>query len=154
MRVRPLTLKQANEFVERLHRHHKKVVGHRFSLGAFMEDVLVGVVIVGRPVARMVDQYRIAEVTRLCTDGTKNACSFLYGAAARVAKEMGFDAIQTYTLPSEGGSSLRASGWTFEGEAGGGDWNRGGASTHKGRRTDQPMDVKSRWKKVLREVQS
>lgn len=145
MRVVPLTLKQANEFVARLHRHHKPVVGHRFSLGAQIGDTLVGVAIVGRPVARMVSQYSVAEVTRLCTDGTKNACSLLYSACARVAKEMGFESIQTYTLPSEGGASLRASGWVLEGTFGGGDWSRG----RSGRRTDQPMEPKLRWRRIL-----
>ena len=146
MKLHPLTLKQANEYVAALHRHHKPVVSHRFSLGAFEGDKCVGVVIVGRPVARMVDPYHVAEVTRLCTDGTPNACSFLYGAAARVCKEMGFDSVQTYTLPSEGGASLRASGWVLEGEVGGGDWNRDNA-THKNRRTDQPQEPKYRWRR-------
>ena len=90
MKVIPLTLAQANEFVARLHRHHKPVVGHRFSIGLEQEGMLVAVAIVGRPVARHTDQYRIAEVTRLCSDGTKNACSALYSACARIAREMGF----------------------------------------------------------------
>lgn len=110
---------------------------------------MIGVIIVGRPIARMTDQYSTAEVTRCCTDGTKNACSFLYGSAARVCKAMGFKTIQTYTLPEEGGKSLKTSGWTLLGEAGGGDWNRGGESTHKNRRTDQPMGTKHKWQKVL-----
>lgn len=149
MKVRPLTLAQANEFIARHHRHHKPVVGHRFSLGAEVSGQIVGVIIVGRPVARMVDQYRVAEVTRCCTDGTRNACSFLYGAAARVCRAMGFERIQTYTLPEEGGASLRGAGWELAGEAGGGDWNRGGESTHKNRRTDQPMGVKHKWQRLL-----
>jgi len=80
-----LPLATANAFVARLHRHHRPVVGHKFSLGAMLGGELVGVVIVGRPVSRMRDDGRTLEVTRLCTDGTKNACSFLYGAAARAA---------------------------------------------------------------------
>jgi hypothetical protein len=147
--VKPLTLAQANTFISEFHRHHKPVVGHRFSIAAFVEEKCVGVCVVGRPVARMVDQYAIAEVTRLASDGTKNVSSMLYGAAARACDAMGFESIQTYTLPCEGGHSLRASGWALEGEAGGGDWNWGGESTHKGRRTDQPMDVKWKWRKVL-----
>lgn len=146
--VRPLTIAQANEFIGRLHRHHKPVTGHRFSIGAFLGDACVGVCVVGRPVARMLDQYRMAEVTRLATDGTKNACSILYAAAARACDAMGFDSVQTYTLPEEGGVSLRAAGWTLEGETGGGDWNRATGS-HTGRRTDQPMSVKYRWRKTL-----
>jgi len=110
----PLTLKQANEIVARLHRHHRPVVGHRFSIGAMVGAVLVGAIIVGRPVARACDQTYTFEVTRLVTDGTKNACSFLYARAARAAEAMGARRIQTYTLPSEGGNSLRAAGWTLE----------------------------------------
>ena len=60
------------------------------------------------------------EVTRLCTDGTKNACSFLYGKAARAAFALGYRRIGTYTLPDEGGASLRAAGWKLIGERGGG----------------------------------
>lgn len=149
MKVRPLTLAQANEFIARHHRHHKPVTGHRFSLGVEVAGQIIGVIIVGRPVARTVDQYRVAEVTRCCTDGTRNACSFLYGAAARVCRAMGFERIQTYTLPEEGGASLRGAGWELDGEAGGGDWNRCGESTHKNRRTDQPMGVKHRWQRRL-----
>lgn len=149
MIVRPLTLKQANAFILEFHRHHKPVRGFRFGAGAYKGGgVLVGVCIVGRPVARLVDPYRVAEVTRLATDGTKNACSILYAAAARACDAIGFDSIQTYTLPEEGGASLRAAGWVCEGEVGGGDWNRGNG-THKNRRTDQPQQRKLRWRKVL-----
>src|SRR5215469_6564108 len=124
MRVVPLTLAQADMVVARLHRHHKPAVGHRFSIGAEVDGQIVAAAIVGRPVARMVDQYRVAEVTRLVTDGTRNACSILYAAAARAAQAMGFERIQTYILETEPGTSLKASGWVNEGEAGGGDWNR------------------------------
>ncbi len=117
-----IELAEANAFVAERHRHHPPVVGHRFSIGAFLGEQLVGVVIVGRPVARMRDDGLTCEVTRLCTDGTKNACSFLYGAAARAAFALGFVRIGTYTLPDEGGASLRASGWRLIGERGGGEW--------------------------------
>lgn len=106
-------LAEANEFVERLHHHHKKIQGHRFSLGAETEAGLCGVAIVGRPVGGQ-HQRDWVEVVRLCTDGTPNACSFLYGAAARAAKALGFVRIQTYILRSEPGTSLKASGWKFE----------------------------------------
>lgn len=145
LHIVPLTLKQANELIAQWHRHHKPVVGHRFSLGvADMNDVLHGAAIVGRPVARAVPQYEIAEVTRLVTDGSKNACSMLYAVCARVAKEMGFKKIQTYILEEESGISLKASGWQFEADTAGGDWNHG---ARKGRRTDQPMVNKQRWSK-------
>lgn len=146
LRVVPLTLGQANDLIARLHRHHKPVVGHRFSLGALNGDALVGAAVVGRPVARAVPQYEVAEVTRLVTDGTKNACSILYAACARVAREMGFKKIQTYILDTESGVSLRAAGWGHEADTAGGDWNH---SWRKGRRTDQPMAPKRRYAKAL-----
>lgn len=124
LQLLPLTLAEANAFVAEKHRHHKPVTGHKFSLGAARNEVLVGVVIVGRPVSRMLDDGETLEVTRLCTDGTRNACSFLYGAAARAAFALGFKRIGTYTLPEEGGASLRAAGWKLIGERGGGSWSR------------------------------
>lgn len=146
LRVVPLTLKEANEIVGRLHRHHKPVVGHRFSIGVEVEGELVGAAICGRPVARMVDHKKVLEVTRLVTNGTRNACSILYAAAARAAKAMGFEKIQTYILEDEPGTSLFASGWEPEAITSGGDWNHG---ERKGRRTDQPMCAKIRWAKQL-----
>lgn len=149
MRIRPLTLAQANELVAKMHRHHKPVQGHRFSIGLERDDgTIVGAAIIGRPVARKCDPYRVAEVTRLVTDGTRNACSALYGAAARIAKEMGFERIQTYILDEEPGISLRASGWTMVAMSPGGDWNQSAQYAGK-RRTDQPMQPKQRWEKVL-----
>lgn len=145
----PLTLKQANDLVAELHRHHKPAQGHRFSIGAKAGGKLVGAAIVGRPVARAVSQYEVCEVTGLVTDGTENACSFLYGVCARVAKEMGFTKIQTYILEDESGTSLRAAGWQLEGRTAGGDWNHSAQYAGK-RRTDQPMVPKQRWSKVLR----
>jgi hypothetical protein len=118
-----IDLAEANAFVKAHHRHHKPVVGHLFSLGAVFRDEIVGVVIVGRPVARMRDDGLTAEVTRLCTDGTKNACSFLYGAAARATFALGFQRIGTYILNTESGISLRSAGWKLLGERGGGSWS-------------------------------
>lgn len=118
-----ITLAEANDFVANLHRHHKPVVGHLFSLGATLNGKLVGVVIVGRPVSRMRDDGVTAEVTRLCTDGTRNACSFLYGAASRAAFALGFTRIGTYILASENGTSLRAAGWRLIGQTKGGSWS-------------------------------
>ena len=150
MRVIPLTLKQANELVSRFHRHHKPCVGHRFSLGVLDETgELRGAAICGRPVARKTDQYSILEVTRLVTDGYKNACSALYSASARAAKAMGFLKIQTFILETEPGTSLKASGWIFDGASVGGDWN---VPTRGGRRIDQPMCGKLRYVKELNKV--
>lgn len=140
----PITLRQAQAFVGEFHRHHKAPVGHRFSVGAEHSCKLVGVVVVGRPVARNTEQYSIAEVTRLCTDGTPNACSFLYSVAARIAREMGFRHIQTFILPTEIGTSLKAAGWVFDGASHVGTWQ-----SRSGRRTDQPTEPKHRWIKVL-----
>lgn len=145
MLIKPLTLSQANEFITDNHRHHKKVVGHRFSIGLYLKNKLIGVCIVGRPVSREIPQYEVAEVTRLCTDGSKNACSKLYSAAARIAKEMGFSSIQTYILESESGVSLIASGWFMHRLTQGGSWDC------KSRpRTDKaPIERKKLFMKVL-----
>jgi len=118
-----IDLSEANAFVKEHHRHHKPVVGHLFSIGAALGDKIVGIVIVGRPVARMRDDGETVEVTRLCTDGTKNACSFLYGAAARAAFALGYKKIGTYILASEPGTSLMGTGWKLIGERGGGSWS-------------------------------
>lgn len=118
-----IELADANAFVAAHHRHHGKVIGHLFSLGAVLDGQLVGVAIVGRPVARMRDDGRTAEVTRLCTDGTRNACSFLYGAACRAAFALGFERIGTYILASETGASLKAAGWREIGKTKGGSWD-------------------------------
>ena len=88
--VKPMSLADANRFVAEHHRHHKPVRGHKFSLGCIANGRLAGVAIVGRPVSRYLDDGLTLEVNRLCTDGTKNACSFLYGAAARAAKKRRF----------------------------------------------------------------
>jgi len=147
LHIAPLTLKQANELVSALHRHHKPVVGHRFSIGVKDEHgTLHGAAIVGRPTGRKNPQYDWAEVTRLVTNGQKNACSALYAASARIAKEMGFKRIQTFILEEETGVSLKAAGWEFERMSEGGDWN---VPSRGGRRTDQPQQAKQRWKKEL-----
>lgn len=121
----PLNLDEANELVTRWHRHHKPVPGAKFAIGVSTADPrIVGAAIVGRPVSRMLDNGWTLEVTRLVTDGTPNACSALYGAAWRVAREMGYQKLITYTLPAEGGASIRGAGWKCVGERGGGSWNR------------------------------
>lgn len=123
LRLIPLKLSEANSFVDELHRHHKKTVGHKFSIGAVKELTLVGVSIVGRPVSRYNDDGQTLEVTRLCTNGEKNACSFLYGASARAAFALGYDRIITYTLCSEPGTTLRAAGWKLSHKTPGRSWN-------------------------------
>ena len=138
LELTPITLSEANGFVARLHRTHKPVVGQKFSIAVsvLQEDdydggvitygkygEVVGVIIVGRPVSRGLDNGWTVEALRCCTDGTKNACSMLYGAAWRASKAMGYRKLVTYTLPSEGGASLRAAGWRIVGETSGGNWN-------------------------------
>jgi hypothetical protein len=122
--VERVGLDEANTFVAQHHRHHKPVIGHLFSIGVSLDGVIVGVAIVGRPVSRHRDDGVTAEVTRLCTDGTHNACSFLYGASARAAFALGFKRIGTYILASEPGVSLTAAGWRLLGERGGKSWSR------------------------------
>lgn len=114
---------EAANFVHKHHRHHTPPAGHKFSLAAVSEGEIVGVVIVGRPVARMRDDGLTLEVTRLCTTGHRNACSFLYGAAARAAFALGYRRIGTYILKSEPGTTLKAAGWKLIGETAGGSWD-------------------------------
>ncbi len=146
MKAVRVELSEANSFIAEVHRHHKPVQGHRFSIGVEHGGKLVGVAVVGRPVARMTDQKNVAEVTRLATDGTRNACSFLYAQCARAAQELAFTSIQTFILATEPGTSLRAAGWINRGASAGGDWNR---PSRGGRRTDQPMEPKIKWSKQL-----
>jgi hypothetical protein len=146
LRIRSCELKEANSFVANLHRHHKPCTGHRFSVRVVDDSGDTrGVAIVGRPVARNTDYRRVLEVTRLCTDGTKNACSILYAAAARAGSAMGYEKIQTFILDSEPATSVRAAGWRLEGVTNGGEWGR----RNRARSNDQPTCPKQRWVKDL-----
>lgn len=139
--ARPVTFKEACAYIAEFHRHHKPPQGWKFGIAAIKGGVMVGVVCVGRPLARLLDNGRVAEVTRLCTDGTKNACSFLYSAARRAALAMGYEKIITYILESESGGSLKAAGWQFVRLAGGGSWSRDSR-----KRTDKaPLETKQLW---------
>ena len=123
LRIVPVSLKTANAYVAKWHRHHKPVTGHKFSIGCTnAQDELVGVAIVGRPVSRYLDDGQTLAVNRLCTDGTKHACGMLYAAAWRAAQAMGYRKIITYILDTESGTSLRAAGWSCAGLAGGRRW--------------------------------
>jgi hypothetical protein len=128
----PISLAEANSVVAAHHRHHTPVVGHKFSIAVANESIwalsthaptICGVAIVGRPVARGNDDGWTLEVNRCCTDGTRNACSILYGAAWRAVRAMGYRRLITYTLADEGGASVRAAGWRLVGSRGGGNWN-------------------------------
>lgn len=138
----PIELREANEFVADHHRHSIPTIGHKFSICAAQGEKVIGVAIVGRPVARGLDDGFTLEALRVCTDGTRNACSFLYAAVARAARAMGYEQIVTYTLPEEGGASLRAAGWTLDSDsAGGGSWSR----TDRPRTDQHPTQTKLRW---------
>ena len=142
--VVPITLREARAYVGRHHRHHKPPTGGLFALAVADGEHVSGVAIVGRPVARALCDGWTAEVTRLCTDGTQNACSMLYGAAWRAARALGWRKLVTYTLPEEGGASLRGAGWTCVGERGGGAWTR----KTRPRVDTHPMQVKFRWERT------
>lgn len=137
----PCTLSDASEFVKQHHRHHKPPQGGLFAVAVSDGKEVRGVAIVGRPVARNLQDGWTAEVTRVATLGDKNACSMLYGACWRAARALGWRKLVTYTLPEEGGASLKASGWKLIGEAGGGSW-----SVPSRPRVDKhPTQVKFRW---------
>ncbi|HWX44048.1 MAG TPA: XF1762 family protein [Solirubrobacteraceae bacterium] len=120
----PVTLRIANAFIVQHHRHNKPVPGCVCVVGVTDGEALRGVVVIARPVARRLQDGYTAEVRRCCTDGAPNACSMLYRAAWRAVKALGYRKLVTYTLPEEGGASLRASGFTLIGETGGGRWRR------------------------------
>jgi hypothetical protein len=119
----PIEFDEACAFVKAVHRHHKPPVGHKFSIALSDGEKVVGVVMIGRPVARRIDNGWTLEVNRLATDGTRNACSMLYATAWRAAKAMGYKKLITYILDTETGTSLKAAGWKCIGEAGGGSWS-------------------------------
>lgn len=148
LRVAPCTLRFANQFVHALHRHHKPVRGCRFCLQVVdAQGAPRGVAICGRPVAQETDQDLVLEVSRCCTDGTPNAPSMLYAAAASAAKALGFWKVQTFILETEPGTSLKAAGFMQGPRSRGGSWNR--PARGGGRREDQPQDPKVRWERVL-----
>lgn len=126
MKVTPLTIRSANESVGAWHRHNKPVHGARWAIGAEHDGVLIGVAIVGRPIARKLDDGKTAEIVRVavCDGAPKNACSFLYGACRRIWFSMGGTKVITYTLQSETGASLRGADFREAGRTDGGSWSR------------------------------
>lgn len=138
----PCTLSEANEYVRQYHRHHKPLrVGLYFAL-AVADDAgrVRGVAMVGRCCSQYLEDGFTAEVRRVATDGCENACSALYAACWRVAKNLGWRRLITYTLPAEGGASLRGAGWTLVGKRGGGTW-----ATGRPRVDMHPTQMKLRW---------
>lgn len=144
MELTPITLREARTYVEQNHRHHRAPQGGIFAVAVSEGDNVRGVAIVGRPVARMAADGWTAEVTRVCTDGARNACSMLYRAAWRACRAMGYRRLITYTLPEEGGASLRGAGFQLIGEAGGGAWGR----KSRPRIDTHPTQEKLRWEIV------
>ncbi|WP_342662606.1 XF1762 family protein [Enterococcus pallens] len=140
-----MELKEANAFVESLHRHHPPVYRDKFRLAAVKDGKTIGVVQAARPKARGIDDGETIEVVRCCTDGTYNACSFLYSRIARIAKEMGYKRAITYILDEETGASLKAAGWQYDAEVKGRSWN----CPSRPRQDKHPTTDKQRWVRWL-----
>ena len=146
----PIKLKEANAFIAEHHRHHKPVKFHLFSIGCRNgENDLCAVAVIMRPAAPAYNDYPIAEICRLASDGTKNACSFLLARAARAAFEMGYWMIQTYTLAEESGVSLAAAGWEHWGTRRGSPWNH----ARRKRNDSHPIGPKDRWVRIAPELE-
>ncbi len=141
MNLVPISLRDAREFVRQMHRHHRAPQGGKFAIAVADGKKVIGVSIVGRPVSRRLDDGWTAEVTRLATDGTKNACSMLYAASWRAARAMGYRRMVTYILSEEPGTSLTAAGWKCIGLCGGGSWSR----ESRPRIDNAPLQVKIRF---------
>lgn len=143
LKVVPLDLKRANEFVAQHHRHNDPTNGHKFSIGIEENGELVGVGIAGRPIARFLDNGRNLELRRICVKvGVSNGCSMLLGRLKRIAQLMGYERILTYTLQKESGASLRAIGAACVSKVGPSNWARSGRSTRHQPVYDEP---KYRW---------
>jgi hypothetical protein len=157
--LQPMSIGEARAFVRKYHRHHSAPVGGLFAVGVNAQSevvldeqlretgedcVVVGVAIVGRPVARMLQDGWTAEVTRLCTLGDKNAPSMLYAACWRAARALGYRWLITYILAREPGTSVLAAGWRLVGAAGGGSWSR----KSRPRVDTHPLEQKQLWEVV------
>ena len=147
--IRPISLKSANEFVEKFHRHNKNVQGHKWSIGLFENGKLVGVAITGHPIARLLNDGLTLEILRVCTNGKRNANSILYGRVARIARLMGYQRIITYTLTKESGASLRAVGAKPVKIVEPGGWDR---PNRKRREQKVYFEKKIRWDLYNKEV--
>ena len=141
LELQPVTFSEACFFILQNHSHHLPPQGHKFSIAVNDGEKIVGVIIVGRPVSRSLDDTYTAEVTRCCTNGTKNVASMLYSAAWRASRAMGYRRLITYTLDSEKGVSLIAAGWKVVGQSKGGTWNRG----NRPRIDKHPTGQKTLW---------
>ena len=144
LQLTPITQREAFAFVQQHHRHHRPPRCSILQVAVARDGNVVGVAIVGRPVSRMLQDGWTAEVIRVATDGSRNACSKLYGAAWRAVRALGYKRLITYTLPEEGGASLRGAGFTLVGSAGGGSWSR----EDRPRVDLHPTQVKFRWQRT------
>lgn len=141
MALEPVTLTEAHRLVARWHRHHRPAQGGLFAVGAAQDGEVVAVAVIGRPVARTLQDGYTAEVTRLASDGTRNACSMLYRAAWRACRALGYRRLVTYTLATESGASLRGAAFREVGRTGGGSWSR----VSRPRLDKHPLPEKVRW---------
>lgn len=154
LEIRPIKLRDANKYVDEYHRHNIPTNGHKFSIACYDGDRLCGVAIAGQPVARALDDGMTIEIRRVCTDGTYNACSILYGACSRCAKEMGYRRVITYTLQSEPGTSVKAAGFIKDGETKKENWDRPGRKREItqmslfGEKMKYSDEKKTRWVKI------
>jgi hypothetical protein len=142
----PITRDEAQAFVAQHHRTHaKRPAGWRFGVGAACDGAVIGVAMVSNPRARRLHDGWTVEVIRVCVlEGFKNACSMLYAACWRAARALGFRRLVTYTLPEEGGASLRGAGWKSVGETRGGSWSR----RERPRVDAHPTQAKLRWERA------
>lgn len=121
LRLKPISLRAANDWLDGVHRHNGRTArnGGKFAISVIdREGEIVGIAIIGNPLSATLMDGWTAEVLRVCThdDAPKNVCSMLYAAAWRAWRNMGGDRMMTYTLKSETGTSLKASGWVIVGE--------------------------------------
>ena len=149
LEIRPCHIREAKEYIKQHHRHSIPPVGGKFAIACYIDGKLCGVAVCGRPVARHSDDGRTLEILRCCTDGTPNACSKLYGACSQIGFQMGYARIITYTLESERGASLRASGFLFDGVHGGLHWTGSRQRSYY----VSPPERKRRWIKKNSKIQ-
>ena len=140
--IRPCSLRQARAFVQEHHRHHDMPQGGLWAVALLRRGELVGVAIAGRPVSRMLEREGCCEIIRVCVlPGVPNGCSMLYGRCRRIAQAFGYVRVITYTLESESGASLRASGWQAVARSRGGSWSK----PARPRLDHHPLEAKVRW---------
>jgi hypothetical protein len=141
LELQPITYRESCAFIEEHHSHHRPPQGYKFAIAVNDGERIVGVITVGRPVSRNLDDGWTAEVTRCCTIGVKNAASMLYAAAWRAARAMGYKRMITYTLVKEKGTSLKAAGWKTLYQTEGGSWSR----SERPRIDKHPLGQKTLW---------